>query len=93
MSAGVLETGSLTMSWKMKITMSLTTTRNNYKERNDIRATSQVLQNFDLSLDLLLFHWLEDLYHAFIVVSNVDGFEYFRVFSSTELSHKLEEIF
>ena len=71
----------------------MTTTRTNYEERNDVRATSQVLQNFDLSFDLLLFHWLEDLYDAFVVVSNVDGFEYFRIFSSTELSHKLEEIF
>lgn len=55
---------------------------NNVEKRDDVGAACQVLENLDLSLDLLLLNGLQDLDHAFLVVDNVDAFEYFRVLSA-----------
>ena len=41
----------------------------------DIWASSQVLENFDFSLDLLLLNGLEDFYDALFVVDDVDSFK------------------
>lgn len=53
------------------------------KQCNNVGAASQVLQDLDLSLDLLLLHRLENLDDAFLVVDDVDAFENLGVFSST----------
>lgn len=56
---------------------------NNIKEGDDIRSTRQILKNFDFTLYLLLFHRLQNLDNAFLVVDDVDTLENFRVLSST----------
>jgi hypothetical protein len=56
---------------------------NDIQQRNNVGTTGQVLQNLDLSLDLLFLHRLEHLDNAFLVVDNVDTFEYLGVFTAT----------
>lgn len=41
------------------------------------------MQDLDLSLDLLLLDWLKDLDDAFLVVDDVDAFEYLAVLAAT----------
>jgi hypothetical protein len=53
------------------------------QERNDIGPASQILQDLDFSLDLLLLDGLEDLDYALLVVNDVDAFEDFGVFPSS----------
>ena len=64
-----------------------------YKKGNNIRAAGQVLKNFDLSFDLLLFDGLEDFDDALVVVGDVDGLEYLGILASTQLSNKLPQKF
>ena len=52
------------------------------EKSNDIRASSEVLQNLDLSLNLLLLNGLEHLDYAFLIVDNVDSLKDFRVLSA-----------
>jgi len=55
------------------------------EEGDDIGAAGEVLQDLDLSLDLLLLDGLENLDDAFLVVDDVDALKDFRVFSSAWL--------
>jgi hypothetical protein len=48
-----------------------------------IRTTGKVLQNLDLTLDLLLLDRLENLDDTLLIVDNVDAFENFGVLSTT----------
>lgn len=59
------------------------TVSDNVQKSNNIWATGQILQDLDLSLDLLLLNRLQDLDNAFLVVDNVDALEYFGVFAAT----------
>lgn len=52
------------------------------EERNDIGPASQVLENLNFALDLLLLDGLEDLDDAFLVVDDVDTLEDFGVFAA-----------
>ena len=56
---------------------------NNVEESNDIGSARQVLQDLDLSLDLLLLDRLENLDDALLVVDDIDAFKDFRVLSTT----------
>ena len=58
-------------------------------QRDNICASSQVLQDFDLPLDLLLLHRLQRLHHALLVVVDVDRLKHLGVFSPPQLPHKL----
>ena len=58
-------------------------------QRNDICAPSQVLQDLDLPLDLLLLHRLQRLHHALLVVVDVDRLKHLGIFSPPQLPHKL----
>jgi hypothetical protein len=62
---------------------------NNVKQGNDVRATSQILKNLDLSLNLLLLDRLQDLDNALLVVDNIDTLKDFRVLSAADLSNNL----
>lgn len=53
------------------------------EQGDDVGASGEVLQNLDLSLDLLLLDGLEDLDDAFLVVGDVDSLENLRVFTTT----------
>lgn len=55
----------------------------NVEQGNDVGAARQILQNLDLSLDLLLLHRLQDLDNAFLVVDNVNALENLRVLPAT----------
>lgn len=52
------------------------------QQGHHVGAACQVLQDLDLSLDLLLLDRLEDLDDTFLVVDDVDTFEDFRVLST-----------
>jgi hypothetical protein len=54
----------------------------NIKQTNNVGASTQVLENLDLTLDLLLLDRLEDLDDAFLVVDDVDALKDFRVLSA-----------
>lgn len=56
---------------------------NDIQQRDDIGSARQILQDLDLSLDLLFLHRLQHLDNAFLIVDNVNPFEYFRVLSPT----------
>lgn len=53
----------------------------NIQQSNNVWATGQILQDLDLSLDLLLLHGLEHLDDAFLIVDNVNALKDFRVFT------------
>lgn len=53
------------------------------KQSDDIRAAGEILQNFDLSLDLLLLDRFEHLDDTLFVVEDIDAFEDFRILSTT----------
>lgn len=55
----------------------------NIQEGNDVWSTREVLKNFDFTLYLLFFHWLEDLDDAFLIVNDIYTFENLRVFPSS----------
>ena len=59
------------------------TVANHVQQSDDIGATGQVLEDLDLTLDLLLLNRLEDLDNAFLVVDDVDALEDFGVLSAT----------
>jgi|FreactcultuFSWF8_1027224.scaffolds.fasta_scaffold00191_57 hypothetical protein len=54
----------------------------NVKKTNDVGASTQVLEDLDFTLDLLLLDRLEDLDDAFLVVDDVDALKNFRVLSA-----------
>jgi hypothetical protein len=54
----------------------------NIEKGHDVGATGKILQNLDLSLNLLLLDGLQNLDDAFLVVDNVDALKNLRVFSS-----------
>ena len=54
----------------------------NVKKTNDVGASTQVLEDLDFTLDLLLLDRLEDLDHAFLVVNHVDALEDLTVFAA-----------
>lgn len=56
---------------------------NNIQQSHNIGPTREVLQNLDLTLDLLLLDRLEDLDNAFLVVDDVDSLENLGVLSPT----------
>lgn len=62
---------------------------NDIEQRNDVWSASEVLQNLDLSLDLLLFDWFEDFDDTFVVGLYVDTFKHFRVLSSPDFAYYL----
>ena len=53
----------------------------NVKQGDDVGAACQVLEDLDLSLDLLLLNRLEHLDDAFLVVNHVDALEHLGVLS------------
>ena len=55
---------------------------NHIQQRNNIGTSRQVLQDLDLTLDLLLLDRLQNLDNALLIVDNIDTFEDFRVFPS-----------
>lgn len=50
---------------------------------DNVGPTAQVLQDFDLTLDLLLLDRFQDLDNALLVIDDIDAFEYFGIFAST----------
>ena len=60
---------------------------NNVKQGNNVGSTSQILQNLDLSLNLLLLDRLQDLDNALLVVDNIDTLKDFRVLSAACSAH------
>lgn len=58
------------------------TITNNVQQRDDIRASGQVLENLDLSLDLPLLDGFQDFDNTFLVVNDIYAFKYLRVLSS-----------
>jgi hypothetical protein len=54
----------------------------NIEQTNNVGASTQVLENLDLTLDLLLLDRLENLDDAFLVVDDVDALKDFRVLSA-----------
>lgn len=52
------------------------------QQRHHIRTTGQILENLDLSLNLLFLHGLENLDDTFLIVDDVDALEYLGVLSS-----------
>lgn len=56
------------------------TIANDVQQSHDIGTIGQILQDLDLTLDLLLLDRLEDLDDAFLVVDDVDAFEHLGVF-------------
>jgi hypothetical protein len=59
------------------------------QQLDDIRATTQVLEDFDLTLDFLFLDWFEDLDHASLVIDDIDAIEDLRVFAAADLTHDL----
>ena len=59
------------------------TVANDVEQGHNVRSTSQILQNLDLSLNLLLFHGFQHLDNAFLVVDDVYPFENLGVFPTT----------
>ena len=55
---------------------------NDIKQGYHVGATRQVLKNLDLTLNLLLLDWLQDLDDTLLVVDHIDALEHFRVFSA-----------
>jgi hypothetical protein len=53
------------------------------QQGDNIGSSRQILQDFDLSLYLLLLDRLQDFDDAFLVVDDIDPLEYFRVFPSS----------
>lgn len=53
------------------------------EQGDDVGTAGEVLQDFDLALDLLLFDGFEDFDDAFLVVYYVEAFEDFGVFAAT----------
>ena len=45
-------------------------------ERDHVSSSSQVFQNFYLSLDFLFLNWLQCFHHALFIVVYVDGLEH-----------------
>ena len=58
------------------------TVSDHIQERDNVWSTTQVLQDLNLTLDLLLLDRLQNLDDAFLVVDNIDALEYLGVFSS-----------
>jgi hypothetical protein len=56
---------------------------NDVEEGDDVGAAAQVLEDFDLTLDLLLLNGLEDLDDAFLVIDYVDALKDLRVFAAS----------
>jgi hypothetical protein len=56
------------------------------EEGNNIGAPGQILQDLDLTLDLLLLDGLEHLDDAFLVVDDVDAFEDLGVLAAADLA-------
>lgn len=64
----------------------------NVKQRNNVWASAQVLEDLDLALYLLLLDGLEDFDDAFLVIDDVYALEDFRILSSTcLLQHVVSE--
>lgn len=61
----------------------------NIEEGNDIGATGQVLENLDLTLDLLFLDGLQDLDAALFVVDSVEAFKDLGVLAASDLAHDL----
>lgn len=62
---------------------------NDIKQGYHVGATRQVLKNLDLTLNLLLLDWLQDLDDTLLVVDHIDALEHFRVFSAAYQSMSL----
>src|ERR1700710_1383884 len=59
------------------------TVPNNIQQRDNVRPTTQVLQDLDLPLYLLLLDRLEHFDDTFLVVDDIDALKDFRVLSTT----------
>jgi len=59
------------------------------KQLDDVHTSVQVLEDFDLPLNLLLLHGLEDLDDASLIVHNVDSLKNLTVLATTELLDNL----
>jgi len=61
----------------------------NVEEGNDIGTSGQVLENLDLTLDLLFLDGLQDLNAALFVVDSVETFKDLRVLAASDLAYDL----
>lgn len=57
------------------------TVTNHIQQGYHVRTTRQILEDFDLTLDLLLLDRFEDLDDTLLVVDNIDALEHFGVLS------------
>lgn len=62
---------------------------NNIEQGHHIWPTCQVLEDLDLTLDLLLLDGFKHLDDTFLVVDNVDAFKHFRVFPAAYKGRQL----
>jgi hypothetical protein len=53
------------------------------EQRDNVGSACEILQDLDLTLDLLLLNRLENLDDAFLVVDHIDSLKHFRVLSPT----------
>ena len=56
---------------------------------DNVGAAAEVLENLDLTLDILFLDWLERVDHALLVVCDVDGLEDLAVLSAAQLPDQL----
>lgn len=61
----------------------------NIEQGYHVWPTCQILEDLDLTLDLLLLDGFKDLNDTFLVVHNINAFKYFRVFSAAYKARKL----
>ena len=59
----------------------------NVQQWNDIGSTRQILQDFDFSFDLFLFHWFQYFHHASFVVYYIHAIKDFTVFATTNFTN------
>lgn len=81
-AAGRLENGPQAEAKAVKRSGNHLRISNHVQQRDNVWASSKILQNLDLALDLLLLDRLEHFDDAFLVVNDIDALEDFAVFAS-----------
>lgn len=56
---------------------------------DNIRSSTEILEDFDLSLDLLLLDWLQYFDYTFLTIFHVHSFKHFAVLSPSHFPHNL----
>mmetsp|Transcript_5180 Transcript_5180/g.6764 ORF Transcript_5180/g.6764 Transcript_5180/m.6764 type:complete len:205 (-) Transcript_5180:5-619(-) len=57
------------------------------QQLDNVGTTAHVLQNFDFTLNFLLFYRLEDFNHTFRIVHHIDALKHFTVFTAANLTN------